>query len=125
MIALARGASVQTRESVRAPILATNAVMKEEEAVGIVFTLDREKPRVAFAPERLLPMRLEIVGFPYIGADPGKELADCIHRFVHGLGLGPRSGRVRLMAGNAGIGGRAAGAGPCARGGAEERRGAR
>src|SRR6202522_4477331 len=101
-----RAASVQTRESIGAPVLAADTVMQEEEAVGIIFLLDGEKPGVVFAPERLLPMRLEIIGLPYIGANARQELADCVHRFVHSLGLGPRGRRVRLMAGNAGISGR-------------------
>ena len=42
--------------------------MKEEKPVGIVFSLDREKPGVVFAPERVLPMRLEVICLPHIGA---------------------------------------------------------
>src|SRR5271170_1887619 len=45
--------------------------MEEEESVGIVFPLDREKPGVVFAPERLLPMRLEV---------PGETLATALGR---------------------------------------------
>src|SRR3984957_8832676 len=80
-------------------------MVEEEEAAGIVLLFYREKPGVVLAPERLLPMRLEIVGFPYIGANAWKELADWVHRLVHGRSLGPRGRRVRLMSGNAGIGG--------------------
>src|SRR3984957_5782624 len=105
-----RPSSVQTRESIGAPVLTADAVMEEEEAVGIIFTLDREKPGVVFAPEGLLPMRLEEVSLPHIRANAGQELADRVHRLVHGLGLGPRGCRVWLMAGNAGIGGLSAGA---------------
>src|ERR1700677_37312 len=84
-----RAASVQTRESIGAPVLAADPVMEEEEAVRIVFILDREKPCVVFAPERLLPMRLEVICLPHIGANARQELADCVHRFIHGLGLSP------------------------------------
>src|SRR3984957_17085911 len=104
-----REASVQTRESIGAPVLAADAVMKEKETVRVVFAFDREQPLVVLAPEGLLPMRLEEIGFPDIRADARQEFADWVHRFFHGLGLGPRGRRVRLMAGNAGIGGRSAG----------------
>src|SRR5580700_8553042 len=105
-----RPSSVQTRESIGAPVLTADAVMEEEETVGIVFTFDREKPVVVFAPEGLLPMRLEEVSLPHIRANAGQELADRVHRLVHGLGLGPRGCRVWLMARNVWIGGRSAGA---------------
>src|SRR6476469_6655168 len=61
--------SVQARESIRTPILAANAMMEEEEPVRVVFAFDREEAVVVLAPERLLPMRLEIVGFPDVRAD--------------------------------------------------------
>src|SRR5580692_10848968 len=96
-------ASVQSRESIGAPVLTADAMVEEEEPVGIVFSLDREKPGVVFAPESLLPMRLEVICFPHIGANARQELADRVHRLVHGLGLGPRGCRVWLMVGNAGI----------------------
>ena len=54
-------------EPIRAPVLAANAVMQEEKSVRIVFVLDRAKPGVIFAPERLLPIRLEKVGLPDVG----------------------------------------------------------
>ena len=94
-----------TCEPVRAPVFAADAVMEEEEAIRIVFVLDRAKPRVVLAPEGVLPVRLEEIGFPDVGADAGQELADFVHRFVHGLSLALRDRRVRLMAGYAGIGG--------------------
>src|ERR1700683_1868959 len=77
--------------------------MDEEEAVGVIFILDREQPGVVFAPERLLPMRLEVICLPHVGANARQELTDCVHRFVHGLGLGPRGRRVRLMSRAAGF----------------------
>src|ERR1700722_3077853 len=79
--------------------------MKEEKTVGIVFVFDREKPLVIVAPERLLPMRLEIVGLPHIRADTREELAD----FVHGRGHKSRASlsrrNVRLVPWNVGISG--------------------
>src|SRR5580658_6161063 len=72
--------STHPRKSVRAPAFAADAVMDEEEALGIVFVLDRAQPRVVLAPEGVLPVRLEKVGFPDIGADAGQELADFVHR---------------------------------------------
>src|SRR5271155_3602312 len=100
-----RRPSVQTGESIRAPAFAADAVVDEEETLGIVFVLDRAQPRVIFTPEGVLPVRLEEVGFPDIGADAGQELAYFVHGLVHGIELTPRRRRVGLMSGNAGIGG--------------------
>src|SRR5277367_5836513 len=97
--------SVHPRKSVRAPVFAADAVMEEEEAFGIVFVLDRPQPRVILAPERILPVWLEKVGLPHIRADAGQELADFVHRQVHRVELASCGLRIRLMAGNAGIGG--------------------
>src|SRR5208283_2293409 len=105
-----RRASVHPREPVRAPVFAADAVMEEEEALGIVFVLYRAKPRVIFAPEGVLPIRLEKVGFPDIRSGAGQELADFVHRLLGGSSLALSGRRIRLMSGNAGIGGRPDGA---------------
>src|SRR5205809_651031 len=51
----------KARESVGAPVFAADAVVHEEEAIRIVFVLDRAQLRVIPAPERLLPARIEVV----------------------------------------------------------------
>jgi hypothetical protein len=66
---------VHARKSIRAPILAADAVVEEEEAAGIVFVLDGAKPSVVLAPEGVLPIWLEEVGLPHIRADARQELA--------------------------------------------------
>src|SRR5580704_18659655 len=83
-------ASVQSRESICAPVFAADAMVEEEEPIGIVFSLDREKPGVVFAPESLLPMRLEVICFPHIRANAGQELADLVHRRSHCLRVASR-----------------------------------
>src|SRR5262249_53912839 len=103
--------SVHPRKPIRTPVLAADAMMEKEEAVGIVFVLDRAKPRIVSAPEGVLPIRLEEVGFPDVGANAGQELADFAHGRVDGLSLAAGGRRVRLVAGNARIGGLSQGAG--------------
>lgn len=44
-------------------VFAAHAVVDMEEVGGIVGLLDREKPRIVFAPLRLLPVFEEVVGF--------------------------------------------------------------
>jgi hypothetical protein len=41
--------------------------MEEEEAVGVVLLLDAFKTRVIVAPERVLPVRFEVVRLPDVG----------------------------------------------------------
>jgi hypothetical protein len=60
----AMSALVHPHESVCTPVLAADAVMEKEQTLGIVFLLDRAQPRVIAAPERVLPVRLEVVGLP-------------------------------------------------------------
>src|SRR5260370_503979 len=117
--------SVQPRKPIRAPVFAADAVVDEEEAGGIVFVLDRAEPRIIFAPKGVLPIRLEEVGFPDIGADAGQKLADFVHSPVGGLSLALRDRRVRLMSGNAGIGGLLEGAADYEREGVDHRGGPR
>src|SRR6516225_4673515 len=97
--------SLHAGEPVGAPALAADAVVEEEEALGIVFVLDRAKACVVLAPESLLPIRLEEVGLPHIGADARQEFADFIHRCVYGRRLSLRVRHVRFMPWNARIGG--------------------
>jgi hypothetical protein len=47
--------------------------MQEEKAVGIDSVLDHAKAGVIVAPERVLPVGLEEIGFPDIRADPWQE----------------------------------------------------
>src|SRR5712691_6249974 len=51
--------------------LAADAVVNAEEVVRVDLLLDREQPRVVDAPERALPVRLEVVGLVGVGARPG------------------------------------------------------
>ena len=85
--------------------------MKEEEAVGIVLVLDREKPRVVFAPEGLLPIGLPIgleeIGLPDVGSDHAVGGRALISAPINLEICGPKGGVVgkrRLHPGRAGIG---------------------
>src|SRR4051812_18577936 len=62
------------RKAVGAPILAADAMVREEESVGIVSVLDRPQPRVVGAPEGALPVLLKVVRLRNIGARLGHEL---------------------------------------------------
>src|SRR5271156_3831046 len=55
-------------ETVGAPGFATNAMMHEEQPVGIVFLFDLAQPWVIRAPVRFLPGGVEEIAFGEIGA---------------------------------------------------------
>ena len=59
-------------ESVSAPGFAADAVVDDEEPVGVVAALDFDEARVVRAPEGLLPVLLEIVALVDIGAGVGR-----------------------------------------------------
>lgn len=70
-------------EAVRTPLSAANSVVRKEEAAWVVALLDRLidlQPRVVVAPERALPIGLEIVALGEVGAAVGRNT----RYFVHG-----------------------------------------
>src|SRR6185437_9894290 len=54
-------------EPVRAPVLAADAVVNEEQAFGVVAPLNLLQARIVGAPERLLPVGFEVVGLRDVG----------------------------------------------------------
>src|SRR5215216_4772798 len=84
--------------------LGADAVVDREQATGIVAVLDPGETGVVVAPERCLPVVLEIVGFREVG---GGSLGEGVER-GHGGGDDPgvaaSLGDVRLVAGDAGVG---------------------
>src|SRR5271155_4137515 len=97
--------SLDAGKSVGVPVFAADAMVEEEETVGIVFVLHRAKACVVLPPEGVLPVRLEEVGLPHIGPVARQELAEFVHRLLHRFGLAPGRRFVRLMARDARIGG--------------------
>src|SRR5580704_8180815 len=91
-------------KTVGAPGLAADAMMHEEQPVGVVFLFDLTQPRVVRAPIGILTGRVEKIAFGEIGAARRGEFAE----FVDGLGdlggLLPRGRQIWLVPGKAGIG---------------------
>jgi hypothetical protein len=58
--------SLESRKSVGGPSLAADAIVHEEQPVGIVFRFHRLKPRMVLAPIGALPPRIEIIAFGYV-----------------------------------------------------------
>jgi hypothetical protein len=85
-------------------------VTKEEKAVGIRRVLDRKNPRVAFAPEGLLPVELEEMRVPDWEEARGGSLRSLSIDALTSAACFSRRRLVRLMSGNARIGGLAEGA---------------
>src|SRR5712692_8695501 len=62
-----RGASrPRSAQTVSRPPLAADAMVAKEQTFGVVFRLDLRQALVVLAPELLLPIRLEIVGFVHV-----------------------------------------------------------
>ena len=104
-IVTASPGSSQPGESVRRPVLAADAVVHEEEAVGIVAALRRQQSLVVPAPERALPVALEEVGLGHVGPAPGATASsDSIARSTASASLRAtsRSGSWPGMPGSAG-----------------------
>src|SRR6266851_511354 len=82
--------------------LAADAVVDAEEVVRVHLLLDRKQPRVVDAPERALPVRLEVVGLVGVGARPRGRVADDLHRPGDHICRSLASGEVRLVTGDPG-----------------------
>src|SRR5437667_966039 len=80
--------------------LAADAVVDAEEVVRVDLLLDREQPRVVDAPERALPVRLEVVGLVGVGARPRGRVADDLHRPGDHVCRSLAFGEVRLVTGD-------------------------
>src|SRR5262245_26405698 len=76
----------QPGESIPTPILAADAVVDKEQALGIVVVLHLPQPLVVGAPEGASPIGLEVVGFRDVGPGLGDELAQLPHRGGDALG---------------------------------------
>src|SRR5271168_4719122 len=63
------------RKAVRAPVLASHAVVDEEQAARVEAVLDRAQARIIAAPERAPPGLVEVVALRNIGAWIAHELA--------------------------------------------------
>src|SRR5690348_9570583 len=74
--------------------------MAVKEAVRVVSPLDLQKSRVVGAPERTLPVRLEVVRLVDVGAAPGRRGADAVHRCGHAGLLVRALGSIRMVPGN-------------------------
>src|SRR5205809_4011245 len=80
--------------------LAADAVVDPEEVVRVDLLLDREQARVVDAPERALPVRLEVVRLVGVGARAGGRVADDPHRPSDHVRRCLAFGEVRLVTGD-------------------------
>src|SRR5215468_12412586 len=85
--------------------LGAGAVVHGEQAAGIVAVLHLGEAGVVVAPERCLPVVLEVVGFGEVGGGrPGEGFQRC-HGGGDGAGVLASLRGIGLVAGDAGVGG--------------------
>src|ERR1700677_4988983 len=89
--------SRQTDEPVRAPFLAADTVVNEEQSVRIVFFLHRPQSRIIGPEESLLPVDIEIVGFRNIGSAVWCDFPQCVARLPGSSGVLARHGEARIL----------------------------
>src|SRR5262249_46612624 len=82
--------------------LSADAVVHGEQAAGIVAVLHLGEAGVAVAPERCLPVVLEIVGFGEVGGGSLREGFERCHGGGDGHGVLASLRDVGLVAGDAG-----------------------
>src|SRR5439155_4565483 len=100
--------------------LAADAVVDAEEVVRVDLLLDREQARVVDAPERALPVRLEVVRLVGVGARAGGRVADDPHRPRDLVRHLPAFDEVRLVTGNTRVHARVVGSDDDQAGGVED-----
>src|SRR3569623_2999712 len=61
------------REAVRAPAIASDAMVNNEKTIGVVAALDRLQTRRVATPACLLPVRQEIIAFGHVTACPRRS----------------------------------------------------
>src|SRR3954453_7850979 len=84
----------QASKSVRAPALAADAVMHEKQSVRIVAPLDVKEPLIVRTPQRVLPVRLEIVALVDVRAGVRRRTTQRLHRGVHAVPMRLRENRI-------------------------------
>src|SRR5262252_2640994 len=92
------------REAAGSSGLGADAVVHGEQAAWIVVVLYLGEAGVVVAPERCLPVGLEIVGFVEVGGGPVGEGFERCHGGGDVPGVPASLRDIRLVAGNAGIG---------------------
>src|SRR5581483_11100284 len=70
---------LQPRESVGAPFFGTDAVVHDEQSVGIVFFLDPGEPGIVASPVGLLEALFEVIAFAQVSASVGRNRAKLVH----------------------------------------------
>src|SRR5262249_2350117 len=100
---LLRLAGAEPGKAVGAPFLAANALMDEEEAVGIVFLLHGGQPRIVRPPKRSPPLGLEEIAFRDVRARFVDHFEKRVHRFRYGAGGAVGRLRIGFVTSDAGI----------------------
>jgi hypothetical protein len=89
-----RCVSRQARKPVRAPVFTADTMVDEEQTVRVVTPLDFQEPRVIRAPERPLPVLLEVIALVDVGAGVGSGGTQRRHSSLHAGPVGVRSSKV-------------------------------
>src|SRR5260370_18713840 len=76
------------------PILAVDAVVREEEAAWVVFRFDRTQARIVRSPIRILPRGVEVIALRHIGASVRGDPAQFGGGLVDRLRILPRRCRI-------------------------------
>src|SRR5258708_19580633 len=84
-------------EPIGGPILAADAVVREEEAAWVVFRFDRPQARIVRSPKRISPRGVEVIALRHIGASVRGDPPQFGGGLVDPLRILPR--RCRIKAG--------------------------
>src|SRR6185312_16868252 len=77
-------------KSVVTPSFAAHAVADEEQPIRIIFGFDRRQPGIVAAPERVLPVFLEVIAFRDIRPRARRDFEELVHSQADAEGIEPR-----------------------------------